>query len=312
MSLTDNKIISLGKSLLNLAKEEYGQDIITKNKLRILCRSDELAKTIISSSELMSDKIKIIYAAEHNQFNKTKEEIIKIINDLYFVVIDYYDDVDYIKNECNECYGEGNQDCYKCAGTGEEDCRTCDGDGTIDCDSCSGDGVEDCRYCDGKGTETEEDDEGDEIEVECVHCKGSGHQDCRDCGGNSNFECPTCDGGGNESCGECDGSGVESCYRCGGSGEVQSDEEYYTITKRRMVTVGNKVEKYDGECMLLKKFEKKDANNEMLINEFTISQSSYDDDVPEDERNSSVGMDDYFVEIVDVLKLERVNERLRF
>jgi hypothetical protein len=45
---------------------------------------------------------------------------------------------------------------------------------------------------------------------------------------------------------------------------------------------------------------------------FEQSQSSYDDDIPEDERNSSVGMDDYFVEIVDVLKLERVNERLRF
>ena len=312
MSLSDNKIMSLGKVLLNIAKEEYGQDLITLRKLYTLCQSVEMAQTILSSTNLMSDKVKTIYSAFFIQSNKTKEEITKLINDLYFVTIDFYDETDYIENECSSCYGDGYQDCSNCEGTGKEDCRTCDGDGEIDCDSCGGDGTEDCRHCDGRGTETEEDDEGDEIEVECVVCDGSGEEKCRDCSGSGNFECPNCEGSGNEECSSCAGGGNEMCDECDGTGETKSEEEFYNITKRQYVTVGNLIEKYDGEIMLYEIFEEKDSNFEMLVDELNLFSSSYYDDIPADERNNSADVDDYFVEIVDVLKLERVNKRLAF
>jgi hypothetical protein len=309
--ITDSQLNGYSERFLDFVKNSSETEYINLQSLANLVRNDHMIQLYFSKLTVY-DVVRVIYYTHFLGNGKKQDDIFILLDRIFVIVAEEYDEKEYLEQECDDCYGDGYLECSECEGSGSQTCRTCDGDRTVDCNECSGEGTEECYYCDGKGTETEEDDEGDEVEVDCTHCDGNGTEECSNCSGVGNFECPDCDGGGTESCRECDGGGTEYCSTCDGSGQVQSDEEYYTITKRRMVTVGNKVEKYDGECMLLKKFEKKDANNGMLINEFTISQSSYDDDVPEDERNSSVGMDDYFVEIVDVLKLERVNERLRF
>ena len=230
-------------------------------------------------------------------------DIMNIINNLYVVKVDFYDETATIRVDCDNC-DYGSVDCSTCEGEGTQDCRYCDGEGNIECDDCGGEGTEECRYCDGKGTETEEDDEGDEIEVECIHCDGEGKERCRSCGGSGNFECPECEGSGNETCSQCDGSRAEECDFCYGYGEIDSEEDYYSVTRKTYVVVGSKIKNIDGEIMSEEDFSELVYNNKIFSHELVIGTYNYTDSEEKEDRLAYAKMDDNFVEIVDVLKLE--------
>jgi hypothetical protein len=304
MSLENKIILARGRKLAVFIKTEFGDKVLLRSRIVELCRKEEFAKVILSSASTIEDKIKIIYAAYLHIIGYSPEKITKLINMLYFVIINFYDSDVYPKETCDDCGGDGFQDCYYCEGSAEVDCQSCDGDGTIECDGCGGDGTEECRYCDGKGTETEEDDEGNEIEVECVHCDGSGEQKCRDCGGYGNFECPTCDGRGKEECIRCDNTGQDCCENCGCSGEVESDDKVYEITTRHYISIGRQIEKYNGQIMSIEKYEELDSQDKLMIFETSLYYRTVEDNRTQEERNEITGMDDYFAEIVDVQKLE--------
>jgi len=246
-----------------------------------------------------------------------KETIIGLSMNLYLYTIDFYDDSEEIVTECGNC-DDGFIDCSDCDGTGNVDCGYCDGDGEVECDRCSGEGTEECRYCDGTGkeTETEEDDEGDEVEVEvdCTVCGGDGTEDCRDCGGQGNFECSECGGKGRETCGTCDGGGNEICNWCDGSGEGHSGEYRYRITRMKYITLGNKLSEFVDEPMLLSDFDDVDSDINKVPFSFSVNKKYYsdDDDITKEDRQSAVGLDDDFVEIIDDYKLENYPFEINF
>ena len=182
--------------------------------------------------------------------------------------------------------------------------RARNGEGNIECNECWGEGTEECRYCDGKGTETEEDDEGDEVEVECSTCDGSGKENCRDCGGNGEYECPDCEGSGSSMCDECSGNGQQYCEWCGGSGETESEEQYYNITRQKMIVISSRASKYEDEIIEIDKFNEIEEEDKAFQLNLVYSSLIFNDNVEEDERRETAGMEDNFVEIVAFSKLE--------
>jgi hypothetical protein len=302
MALPPNRLFNLAKSLAQFASSN---EYISKGKLWKLKSSDHLVNLLLSKAPDEADKIKVVYFAWFllNRPKMKGSDIMNIINNLYVVTVDFYDETGTIKVDCDDCY-YGSVDCSTCEGEGTQDCRYCDGEGNIECDDCGGEGTEECRYCDGKGTETEEDDEGDEIEVECIHCDGEGKERCRSCGGSGNFECPECNGSGSETCGQCDGSRAEECDVCYGYGEIDSEEEYYSVTRKTYVVVGSKIKNIDGKIMSEEDFGELVYNNKMFSHELEIGTRHYTDDTEKEDRLAYANMDDDFVEIVQVRKLE--------
>jgi hypothetical protein len=246
-----------------------------------------------------------------------KETIIGLSSALYLYIIDFYDDTEEIKQECSNCEGSGDEECSRCDGTGNEDCGYCDGDGRTECYECSGEGTEECRWCDGSGTETdtEEDDEGEEVEVEvdCTSCSGSGTEDCRNCGGQGDFECPECEGSGGKTCEDCGGYGAHNCGYCNGYGEEDSGEYKYRITRMTYITLGNKLSEFEDQPMLLSDFEDIDGDNDKVPFSFTVNKRYFpDDDIPKEERQTAVGLDDDFVEVIESYKLENYPYEIKF
>jgi hypothetical protein len=196
-----------------------------------------------------------------------------------------------------------------------ETCDNCGGDGYNDCSSCDGSGEQECRYCDGKGTETEteEDDEGDEVEVEveCVHCDGEGTERCGSCGGQGNYSCGTCEGSGTETCDSCDGNGHEDCDNCGGSGEVESYEYYYNIESVHYLILGKTLEKYIDKPLPKEFFDDIESDNPSFDYYMILRTNNYmsEDDV--DETRKQYGMEDSFVIIQDIDKLEDLQFKIR-
>ena len=246
-----------------------------------------------------------------------KETILSLSRNLYLYVIDFYDESVEIKQECTNCYGSGDEECDTCGGTGNQDCRYCDCDGRTECYDCSGSGEEDCRYCSGSGTETEteEDDEGEEVEVdvECSSCSGSGTEECRSCNGQGDFECPECEGSGGKTCEDCNGYGSFTCEYCGGDGEEDSGTYKYSIRRVTYITLGNKLSEFEGQVMLLSDFEEIDGDDEKVPFSFTVNKRYFpDDDITKEERQERVGLDDDFVEIIDAYKLENYPYEINF
>lgn len=304
MALQDTQIFKLSTTLKNYLTTDNQYWGLSKIKNQI--NKDHLLAVLMERAPSNADKVKVIYTTWFliNRPNFKPETIRQIISNLYVITIDWYDDKVYIKQECGNCGGYGYEDCDECDGNGRVDCKTCDGDGNIECNKCYGAGTEECKHCDGKGNETEEDDEGDEIEIECSVCDGSGEEQCRDCGGAGEYTCPDCDGAGNDECGECGGSGEQYCHWCGGSGEVDSDEQYYSITRQKMIVVSSRASEFEDDIIDLNKFNKLESENKAFELNLVYSSSYYDDDVDEDERRETAGMEDNFVEIVDFVKLE--------
>ena len=316
MSLNNQQLYGISSTLSKIVKDEYGEnEFIGFAKIIKVCRQDDLAKLMLSKTTSTPEKIKVIfmtYLITTKRYGK--DNIIKMSSNLYLYILDFYDDTNSIMIDCRRCNGSGEEDCERCNGKGNEDCRYCDGDGKFECDTCSGEGTEECGYCDGNGTETEEDDEGNEIEVECVHCDGTGTRYCRDCGGGGNFECSECLGSGDKTCEECGGNGEFSCGRCDGNGEETSDEVKYSITRMLYVTLGNKLSEYLNDRMLLSDFEELDADDEKVPYSFTITKAFFDDNdgVTKEDRQSSVGLDDDFVELIGSYKLENYIKDVSF
>lgn len=306
MALTNNQIISIARALSNYFQSEGGYYSLSKIKVEFF--KDKILYALLSKADTYQEKIKVIYSTYFlmNRPDYTIEDIVDIISNLYVMTVEYYDDTHTIKLECGDCYGDGYEECDECDGTGNVECRTCDGEGKIDCDYCD-EGSNECSNCDGTGTETEEDDEGEEVEETCSVCDGDGKEECRECGGHGNFECFDCDGRGDESCSECDGGGQNYCRYCGGSGEVESSEEYFNITRAKIITIGNSLQKYENQFIDLEEFERMDANDDEFVNTFTFDSRYYDDDIPDYERLDRIDIEttnDKFVEVVDFVKLE--------
>ena len=319
MSLDPNKLYGIAQSLAEVVKDEYGENSFSSfSKILKVCKTSHFAELLLSRISTPADKVKLVFMSYLIITGRYKKEtIIGLSSRLFLYVIDFYDNTEEIKQECSYCDGSGDEECDRCDGTGNEDCKYCDGEGKVECYECSGEGTEECRYCDGKGTETdtEEDDEGEEVEVEveCTGCSGSGTEECRNCGGQGDYECSECEGSGHKSCEDCGGYGSYGCGYCGGDGEEDSGTYKYNIGRVTYITLGNKLSEFEGQVMLLSDFEEIDGDDEKVPFSFTVNKRSFpDDDITKEERQERVGLDDDFVEVVDAYKLENYRYEIKF
>ena len=305
-------IWGLSKSLVNLAESELSDKAITRQKIKQLASSDHFGQLIMSKAPTTADKLKIILTSWFiiNKPNLKPEDINRIINNLYVLTVEMYDEMGYKSETCGDCGGDGYDNCGSCDGSGEQDCRYCDGEGTEECYDCSGEGSQECGYCDGKGTETEEDDEGDEVEVECAHCDGEGAQRCDSCGGQGNYSCGTCEGSGTEECDSCEGNGTEDCSYCGGSGDVESNEYYYNVETIDYLIIGKTLEKYIDEPLPKKTFDDIEYDDPSFDYYMIIRRYSNMSEEDVDDTRKQYGMEDDFVIIQDVNKLEELSIRV--
>lgn len=229
--ITDSQLNGYSERFLDFVKNSSGYETITLQGLSNLVRGDHMIQLFFSKLTVY-DIVRVIYYTYFLGIGKKQDDIFILLDKIFIMVADEYDEKQYLEQECPDCYGDGYLECSECDGSGDETCNNCDGDKTIDCDTCDGSGKEDCGYCDGSGGEDDEEGNFDE----CVHCDGEGKESCQDCGGVGNFECQKCDGEGHTDCRSCDGSGTEYCGYCDGSGQVQSDEEYYTYNSRNFLS----------------------------------------------------------------------------
>jgi len=307
MALLPHQIYKIAKSYANYAADE---SLYSLRKLYQQEKKDELISLLLSKVQSFADKIKVIYCTYLllNYPKMSSDNIFKIVNNLYVLTVDEYEDEKKIQESCTRCDGDGHQDCSYCEGDGNIDCRYCDGEGNIECSECDGSGTEDCRFCGGDGTETdyEEDDDGEEVEVEvdCTSCEGSGKESCSGCGGNGEFECPECEGSRTEDCSNCDGYGTESCDYCGGDGTLDSDEDYYEVKQINMVVVGNSLKKFEYKIMDLEKYRNLEMNEKSFDWGLEFKFYDYEDDITSEDRRDTVNMENDFVEFLGLTKLE--------
>lgn len=161
MALLPHQIYKIAKSYATYAVEEQ---IRTLSKLYNQEKKDGLISLLLSKAPNFSDKIKVIYCTYFliNYPRMGSNNILQIINNLYVLTVEEYEDEKRILETCPECGGDGYQDCSYCEGDGKIDCKYCDGEGEIECNECDGSGTEDCSNCDGYGTES------------CDYCGGNG------------------------------------------------------------------------------------------------------------------------------------------
>lgn len=310
MALEPNKLYGLAQSLAEIVKEEYGSTFKSFSKIIKTCKTDPFAQLLLSRLTTNYELGQLIFITNLIlNSSDDKETILNMSKDLYIYDINFYEDSETLQETCKKCRGTGTENCEECGGDGLLECRFCDGEGEHECQKCWGDGTEECRHCGGDGTEieTEEDDEGNEIEVEveCVICDGKGTEKCRNCGGQGGFECEECNGNGNNRCHQCGGEGEYTCFDCDGYGFADSNQEKYGIRKRSIVTLGNVFSDYIGDIMLLSDFEEMDGDYDKVPYSFTINSRYYpDEDISKEDRQESLGVDDDFVVFREGYKLE--------
>lgn len=284
--ITDSQLNGYGERFLDFLKNSSDSQVITLGRLSNIVKKDDMIQLFFSKLNLY-DIIRVIYYTYFLSLGVKQDDIFILLDKIFIYTMNDYDDKSYIDVECGECYGDGSVECSNCDGTGREDCGACDGDGSVDCDSCEGSGKEECYYCDGKGSETEEDDEGDETEVECVHCDGEGTENCRSCGGAGDFECLRCDGKRYENCSSCEGLGTEYCKYCKGVGNYESEELYYTDSSISYgVTLDNNIFRFEDTPM-----EDEDFLDE-IENSFTILFRRLIENISVDSIDSEYGTND--------------------
>jgi hypothetical protein len=314
MSQEFKKLYAVAYNLAELAKDEHGSKYIGSTKLIQLLRNEHFAQLLLSRLNSDIEKLKVLALTFLilNRPSLKQESLEKVLNNLYVSIIEWYDDTTEIMKECDRCDGSGDEDCESCDGSGKIDCKYCDGDGKVECYDCDGTGDEECRWCDGKGTETEteEDDEGEEVEVEvpCTSCDGNGTEACRNCSGSGEFECSECLGSGNYDCGDCGGYGQYTCGYCGGSGEQDSGEIKYYIKKVWSVVLGNQLSKYVDEYLSFDDYENIDDDDYLNFSIEFASRWYADDNVTVEDRRESVDMEDDFIYILELVKLESFKE----
>lgn len=297
------KLYAIAKTLADFIKDEYpDKSYVNTRFINQFCNSDYYAKLLLTKVDSGVPRIQIIFIIYFiiSDPNMSQDDMIRNINNLYVVEIDWYDDEVNIKEECSDCGGAGYLSCEYCD-NGEIDCRSCDGNGHVDCYECYGDGKEECGYCDGSGREDDEEGNFDE----CAHCDGEGNIRCTSCGGVGNFECSECEGKRYQQCDNCEGAGDLPCDYCGGNGEVDSDELYYDVTSQKIITIGNKISSEVGKSIDMDDFDEMDIEQELLVNEFTYSQRYYNyKELTSEEVRQANGMESNFVTINWVTKLE--------
>lgn len=307
-----NQLYKIANAIAPYAKEEYGNSFIGFHKIKNLVRTDHFIQLLMSNVSSSVDIIKVIYIT-YFILNRTidTKEMENILNNLYVLTVDLYEDKNKIDIECDVCDGTGEEECSVCSGDGSVECSYCDGEGEIECYDCYGEKTEDCRCCDGSGNETEEDDEGEEIEVSCSCCDGKGTEDCRSCGGNGSFECEECGASGTERCGECDGRGEVACQYCY-DGYVDSSEEYYMVEKRSIIMYGTNAKQYVGKVMTTEEYSEIEYG-ETFEYDFGLKSTYYqDEESPYEDKQNEYGIDDDFVVIQDFKKLENYRGSLNF
>lgn len=308
-----NQLYKIANAIAPYAKQEFGNSFIGFYKLKKLIKGDHLVQLLMSKANADIDKIKVLYITFFI-LNRTlnDEQIENILNNLYVLTVFLYEDKNNIKVDCGFCDGSGEQECGECSGDGRIDCVYCDGEGETECYECSGDGTEECRCCDGSKTETEEDDEGEEIEVSCSCCDGKGTEDCRSCGGQGTFECDQCGSSGTKTCDDCGGYGNIGCVYCD-EGFEDSDEEYYNVERRAIVMYGTNAQEYVGKIMTIDDFSEIEYDNEIFEYEFTLNSKYIQEETYDyEEKRSQYDMEDDFVEIEDIVELESYKGSLKF
>lgn len=171
-------------------------------------------------------------------------------------------------------------------------CDECNGYGHEDCDYCDGNGDLECRNCDGSGTEieTEEDDDGDEIEVDvrCSSCDGSGRQTCNNCGGDGEFD----------------------CAYCGGSGEYESYEKYFQPEDFYYIKpFSSKDEDYLDKAYEVDELEDFFKNDELSMFLKKIYDGFSEDESDNDRRSYNTDLDE-FETLYEIINLNYVSKRL--
>ena len=154
-------IYSIANNLANLVINEKGTRFTNIDTLKKIFKEDHLAQLLLSKVRDTPEKIKVLITTYFilNRSSVNQSDLEAFLLNLYVTVIDLYEDKQLIEYDCGECGGDGETLCDRCDGTGREDCDRCDGHQRVE-----------CMTCDGEGTEMEEDDEGDEVEVECSNC----------------------------------------------------------------------------------------------------------------------------------------------
>ena len=299
--------VAKGLSVLSL---DYNDDVITLFKCFEISKKDQFGTLILSKLENSVDRIKSVYLAYFliKKPNLKWVDYYRLIENLYVLEYDLYEDTDSMDVDCGGCYGSGYENCDECGGDGEEDCSYCDGDGKVECNDCWGEGKVDCDECGGSGEVEEEGDDGETEKVSCENCDGDGEVSCRNCGGQGTYDCDECDSRGSVSCKNCGGSGEEYCGWCNGSGEVKTENEHYEIRNVYVVLFGKKMEDYVGKIIPLSEFNELDYEFE-YDKKFNQSTRFSDEDV--DETNNEYGMDEPFVEILGLEPLKN-QSYLRF
>ena len=94
------------------------------------------------------------------------------------------------------------------------------------------------------------------------------------------------------------------CEWCGGGGDVDSEEQYYHITRQKMIVISSRASEFEDKFIDLDKFNEIESENKAFELNLVYSSSYFYDDIDEDERRESAGMEDNFVEIVSFMKLE--------
>ena len=112
MALPPNRLFNLAKSLAQFASSN---EYISKGKLWKLKSSDHLVNLLLSKAPDEADKIKVIYIAWFllNRPKMKGSDIMNIINNLYVVTVDFYDETGTIKVDCDNC-DYGSVDCSSC------------------------------------------------------------------------------------------------------------------------------------------------------------------------------------------------------
>ena len=215
--------------------------------------------------------IRLIYVLVLSDRGISGEKIKDVVDKLKIYNIRKFIDENSRTVTCDECNGYGH----------EGYCDTCDGNGDLE-----------CRNCDGSGTEieTEEDDDGDEIEVDvrCSSCDGSGRQTCNNCGGDGEFECDY----------------------CGGSGEYESDEKYFQPEDFYYIKpFSSKDEDYLDKAYEVDELEDFFNNDELSMFLKKIYDGFSEDESDDDRRSYNTDLDE-FETLYEIINLNYVSKRL--
>jgi hypothetical protein len=211
---TDNKLKSVARKLEDIIPNGSAQTVY--DNLQQVMRGQRDYFETYSAVSMLKLTLYIYSLKKTKNFDLADS----IMDDLFFASL-FATNNNIHKEECDYCYGSGQNNCDECDGSGRIMCGTCDGEGEETCETCDGGEMMDCQTCGGSG----EDEEGES----CGNCGGEGLEKCDDCDGKGITTCYNCAGDGEVDCSNCSGYGSESCHNCDGVGEIETDKIEYDV-----------------------------------------------------------------------------------